>query len=431
MGRIKAGGAFLIPKLKRVGQFFGAQGLTMVSNLLYGFLCVRLLAIPDYAMYVVVFGFLGSLGVFMDTGISGCVIPLVGDQVNDKQLVADYVASLRQLSTRIFLFMAPVAAILYPLFVHNRGWSWQVVTVMVLVLLFSVWFSQIGAAYGTVLIMRRDLTRWYRDQMISSLGTLALLILFWKMHWLTAFTAILINVSGILFIGVSYYLRVRHILGVTGAGSKEKRKAIVHLALPNFPSVIFYALQGQIPLFLITLFGATTGVASVGALGRLGQGFNLFSQMNPLLIVPYFAKLAKEKVLSHYLVAVGAACGVSLAAVALAHFYPGIFLWVLGHKYYGLGHAVVLIMIGSAIRYLSGVVWVINTARKFIYWWSNISTIVLTILVQVLFIFWKRDLSTVDSVLVFNIVSAAASLVICILCGVYGFIFGPRVMEEH
>lgn len=428
MSRIKAVSAFLIPKLKRIGQFFGAQGITMVSNLFYGFLCVRLLAIPDYAMYVVVFSFLGSLGVFMDTGISGSLVPLVGDQVDDKQLVADYVASLRQLSRKIFFFMGPAAAILYPLFVRNRGWSWPVIAVMILILLISVWFSQIGASYGYVLIMRRDMGRWYREQLISSLGTLALLLLFWALHWLTALSAVLINVSGILYVGFSYYLRARLLLGVQGTGSKVKRKAIVHLALPNIVNVLFYAVRGQIPIYLITLFGATAAVASVGALNRLGQGFLLFSQMNWILIAPYFSKLPRKKLLPHYLLAVGAACGISFSAIILAWLYPEVFLWILGHKYSNLRHSVLLIMIGGAIGYLSGVIWVIHSARKFIYWWSNIATIVLTVLVQVIYI-WKHDLSTVDSNLTLNIYSAAAGFIICILCAFYGFVFGPRELK--
>jgi hypothetical protein len=48
-------------------------------------------------------------------------------------------------------------------------------------------------------------------------------------------------------------------------------------------------------------FGHAAAVASVSALGRLGQSFALFSRMTPLLIEPYFAKLPAHRVKRNYL----------------------------------------------------------------------------------------------------------------------------------
>jgi len=64
-----------------------------------------------------------------------------------------------------------------------------VIAAMVVIVLFSVFFARVSAAYGAVLIIRRDRVRWYRAQMVSSLGTLALLGVFWALHWLNAFSA--------------------------------------------------------------------------------------------------------------------------------------------------------------------------------------------------------------------------------------------------
>jgi hypothetical protein len=103
---------------------------------------------------------------------------------------------------------------------------------------------------------------------------------------------------------------------------------------------------------------------------------------------------------------------------------------VLGPKYANLRFEVLLIMIGGSIRYSSGVMWVIHSSRKFVYWWNNWLIVILTILVQAVFL-WKSDLSTVRNVLIFNIASALASLVACIICGFYGFLKGPRKVEGH
>src|SRR6185437_17015775 len=177
--------------------------------------------------------------------------------------------------------------------VRRQQWPWTVVAGMVAILLVAGWCARISGAYGAVLIVRRDRFAWYRMQMISSLGTLFLLGIIWSVHWLNAFSAILINVVGIVFISTAYYIRAGRLLGVKGRPSKEKRQEIVHLAMPTMPGAIFYAFQGQISILLITLFGHTTAVAGLGALNRLSRVFVLFAQMSPLLIEPYFARLPR------------------------------------------------------------------------------------------------------------------------------------------
>jgi len=422
--------AFLYPKIRHVLHFLTKQGITMAGNLLYGLLCVRLLPVSDYAMFVVVFGIQGTLVVLMDVGISGSLIPLVGDRIEDRQLIADYLASLRQLAHWLFMFVAPITIIVYPILVHNRQWSWQVVSGMVAILLFSIWFARVGSSYGAVLIIRRDRSAWYQAQMVASLGTLVLLLAFRQLHWLNAFSAILINVAGIFSIAVTYFLRAQHLLRVTGVPSKEKRSAIIQLTLPATPGVIFYALQGQISLLLITVFGRTMAVASVGALGRLAQIFTLFLQMNPLLVEPYFAKLPRNRLKVNYIGAVATTGVVGLAFVALAWIFPEAFLWILGPRYAGLRVEVLLVMVGSAFRLVAGFAATINGSRRFNYWWHNLSTIVLTLLVQGIFL-WKTDLGSIRVVLWFGVASSAASMVVNLLCSVYGFVRGPRKIDGH
>jgi O-antigen/teichoic acid export membrane protein len=264
--------------------------------------------------------------------------------------------------------------------------------------------------------------------MISSLGTLALLLVFWASRSLNEYVAILLNVAGIIYVGASYYLRSRHLLGLKGNSSRNKRKEIVHLAAPNAASTIYYALQAQISLFLITIFGHTAAVASVGALTRLSQIFTIFSQMNPVLVDPYFARLPRSRLKANYLGALAAVGSVCLCLIAVAWKFPEVFLWVLGPRYSSLRYEVFLVIVSSSLSYLNGVMWVIHSARRFVYWWNNLLTISTTIAVQAVYL-WKNDLSSVRSVLLFNMSSAAAFTVICIFCGIYGFMHGPRTMR--
>jgi O-antigen/teichoic acid export membrane protein len=417
-------------KVRILAQFFAAQGITMAGNLLYGLLCVRLLPATEYAKFVVLFGVQGTLIVLMDINFSGTLVPLIGERVDNRQLIADYVASLRQLAHWIYVLIAIGAIVAYPLLVRNRGWSWRTIAAMVVILLVSTWFMRVSAAYGAVLILLRDRAFWYRGQMISSLGTLVLLGIFWALGVLNGFVAILLNVAGIVFVGCYYHYRAQRLLGPPGFGSAEKRRSIVKLALPNIPQSLLYALQGQVSLFLIIYFGHASGVASVGALSRLGQMFALVSQMNPLLIEPYFAKLSRERLRASYgmvlLIAGGACALVTLAAAQV----PELFLWLLGPQYKGLRIEVLISISTGAIGCLSGILWTIHSARRFVYWWTNTVRIILTFLLQILFV-TRLDLSTVRSVLWLNFVTIVGSLSVNVMAGIYGFLRGPREVESN
>ena len=405
-----------------------AQGITLAGNLLYGLLCVRLLTTGEYAKFVVVFGIQGTLLVLMDINFSATLIPLVGERFQDRRLIADYVSSLRHLSNRLFVAVAIGTLFVYPFLVKHRAWSWQTIATMIGLLLISTWCMRIGSAYGAVLILLRDRKRWYRGQMGSSLGTLLLLGIFWASGLLNGLTAIGINIAGNIFVGVYYYFCARKHLGAPGHDSPEKRRSIFRLALPNIPQAIFYACQGQVSLLLITYLGHTTGVASVGALGRLGQIFALISQVNPILVEPYFAKLRESEVLKRYFVAVALITGLCVATLLVAVRFPEVFLILLGPKYEGLRMEVRLSIAIGAVSCISGIVWCINSARRFVYWWNVALSITLTIVVQAATII-KNDMSTIKGVLVLSLATNLSWLFINLISSLYGFIRGPRQVE--
>ena len=416
---------FLVPKVHRVVEFLTTQGIATAGRLFYGFLCVRLLPISDYAKFVVVFGFLGTLTVLMDICFSTTLLPLVGEHVDDKQLIADYVASIRQFGApaifggvpfgRLGVSAAGPQTTVELASCHGHG-GHPAGCRVVRPCERSLWCGADSAPRSWILVP---------DAGDFKLGSLTLLGLLWTFRAVNAFTCLLISLAAIAYVGLSYYFRARKLLGVAGHPVAERRKAIIHLALPIMPNTIFYAFQGQISLILITLFGHVSAVASVGALGRLGQIFLLFGQMSPLLIEPYFARLPKVRLKRNYLGMLALQSALCVSITGLAWYLPGLFLWVLGHKYSGLRFEVFLMIAGSSAGYLSGMLWVIHCSRRFMYWWSSIIFIFLALTVQVLFI-WKVDLSTVRAVLVLNLAISVLALLVNVFTGIYGFLRGPR-----
>jgi O-antigen/teichoic acid export membrane protein len=429
MNRLGKAKAYFLPKVRQVGHFILKQGLAISCNLLYGLLCVRLLPVPEYAKFAVLFGFMGSLTVLLDVGVSATLAPLVGDQITNLQLIADYVASIRRLAVRVYLFVIPLAIPAFFFLVRKQSWGFWVVAQMVAALIFTAWFARVSGCYGAVLILRRDRSYYYRMQILGSLGSLLLLALLWACHSVNIYVCVLLNVAQTIFIAISYFRRAKSLLGVKGHSSPASEKLIIRLALPNMPDTLFYAMQGQITLMLITLVGHTSGVASVGALNRISQILVFASQMNPILIEPFVARLPVARVKRTYLLIAGIV-GIGTAAfVSLAFFFPELFLWILGPHYKQLRIEVALVVLASGIRYFAGVLWIMHSARRFIYMWVSITNISCTLLIQAYFIA-THDLSTVRGVVLLNVYSACVALGVIIAAGIYGFWHGPQKMDQ-
>jgi O-antigen/teichoic acid export membrane protein len=405
------------------------QSVTLLGNMLYGLMCVRLLEPSDYAKFVVLFGVQGMLTILMDANMAGTLIPLIGERTRDMQLIADYVASLRKIARRVYAIVGLGLIVCYPFLVKHRHWDTRLVVGMIVTLLISTWFARVIGIYGSVVIVLGDRNSWYRGQMVSSLGTLTLLGLAWATHTLSAIVAIEINVIGMIYCATDYYLRARTLLGVRGVVTSEKSKAILRLAMPNIPQAIFFAFQGQISLFLITYFGRANGIASVGALARLGQIFTLVIQTYPFLLEPYFAKLPKERLKSSYTYVLVLLAFVCVLAIVASVRFAGIFLWALGPAYHDLRYEVFLSMLSSATSCFSAALWTIHSARRFVYWWSTFLGIGLTLLVQIAFV-THADLTTVRTVLWLNISVNVVSLIVNLLCGLFGFTKGSREVEN-
>ena len=416
-------------RFRHLWQFLTRQGIATICNLLYGLLCVRLLPVADYAKFAIIFGFLGTLVVLMDTLTTGTIAPLVGDRLKDHQLIADYVDSARHIMTVVYLTLAPIATVVLLFVLRRHSWSLFENLQMIAAILFIAWFARVGGSYSTVLLLLRDRAYFYRIQILGSLGSLALLCTAWSVHILNLYVCVLLNCAQILYQAVSIYWRARYLLHVKGHSNSAMQRQIVRLALPGAPGSIFYALQGQIMLLLVVLLGrSTTSIANLGALARLGQILVLFRLINPVFVEPFFARLQSKQVLPRYLLSL--AIGITgLGMLSGSGFLlPQAYLFLLGPHYEGLRLEAGLVILGSSINFLAEYMQTIHLSRRFVYWWSNISNIVAILSIQILFL-WRFDVSRLRIVLLMNVASVSASLFIQILTGIYGFTFGPQKMH--
>jgi hypothetical protein len=212
----------------------------------------------------------------------------------------------------------------------------------------------------------------------------------------------------------------RRWIEVPRVASREHGKEMIRFLVPLLPGTVYQALQGQISLFLIAVFGHVGQIAEVAAAGRIGQLFLLLNSSNSVLIGPYFAKSERSVFRNRYVKTMSAVVAVGLIVVASAKVFPGAYLLLLGARYSNLTPQVQLVIYASAIGYLTGAMWTIAVTRKWIFWWSGSMQVIVLTIVQLVCVMFL-PLNTSEGVLKMNIYTALGALSVQIMHVFRGF----------
>jgi hypothetical protein len=152
--------------------------------------------------------------------------------------------------------------------------------------------------------------------------------------------------------------------------------------------------------------------------------------MCSIMVEPYMARLGRERIARHYLAFIALAIAVCVPLVGLAFRWPGVYLWLLGSKYEGVRSVLGWYFLALSINFVAGVVWVMNRARKWVFWSGSILEIVLLLGVQTGFLVWVgvRD---VREAVFFNLAASVCPVLTHGYVGLLGFLRGPRMKSAE
>ncbi|MFN3683192.1 MAG: hypothetical protein ACK41F_04570 [Fimbriimonadaceae bacterium] len=150
-----------------LATFLTGQTLVQGLNVLTGFLLLRWMSVEAYAQYTVANSFQGTIGILTDLGVSGSIVALVGQRIHDKRVVGEYVRAARAFRGRMFLVMALVASVAFPLVTKNQPWAWHVKLLLLGGVLTQIFFSAWGM-YNAPLLMHRRLADSYRAAVVPA-----------------------------------------------------------------------------------------------------------------------------------------------------------------------------------------------------------------------------------------------------------------------
>ncbi len=404
---------------RRVGRFAFVQVLVQLIGFASGILLIRRMEQHEYALFTIANTMQGTLNVLADIGISIGMISIGGRVWQDGHRFGELINTGLKLRRKLgAVSILGVTPLLYYMLVKNGA---PVVYAMLLIAaILGGLFVQLSlGVLDVVPRLRSDIALIQKIDFTGSLARLIVLIGL-TLVFLNAGLAVLVGSSTLLL----QYLLLRHyVAGVVDLEAKENpedRKAMLGFIRNQAANALFFCFQGQITIFLITIFGHRAGaIAEVGALGRLAMIFTLVGNLISNIFAPAFARCQEPRRLRWlYAAIVGAVAAFGLLVLLGAALLPNQFLFILGDKYAHLQHELLLIVGGAVVGILAATLWTLNASRAWIVGsWLYVPLTIGTQLVLIPF----TDFSSVSGVLIFNLISLCPSLLLNIGLSYRGF----------
>jgi O-antigen/teichoic acid export membrane protein len=405
--------------------FFLGHGALLTVQTIAGFFLLRRLSLEAYAQFGLAYGFQVTMGTLMDLGFVSTIIPLVGENRDDRTLVGRYVRAAKHLRDRTFLLLSPFAILAMFWIMHKHQWGWGVQAALVLSVLLSLYSSGRLSYFSTPLLLFRRLRELYVPQTLSATARLAAYILADAIGTLNSWVAAGLNAINTSVSAIFIERKSRHYLKWPEHDDLAADGEVFRCILPAMPAIIFAAFQAQISLFLIGIFGQTSSIAEVAAIGRLNQFFAILMTFNVVVIEPHVARLTRERLLKTYLILVAATAVFCTPIVVWAFVSPSPFIWLLGARYASLGNLVGFAVLAGSITHTAQLMWIMNRGRKWLFWSGTILEIVLLLAVQSTYLALV-GIHTTRQAIFFNLVTSFCYVVCHVYVGFLGFLKGPR-----
>lgn len=356
--------------LLKLGEFFLAQGLLQLLMAVGGFSLLRWMSVGDYAVFTLAFAIQSAMIAFCDVGFSSAIVPLVGPRVNDRAAIGAYVAGARRLRLWLLPFvLAGGLAAFWILGLRQHLDGLMILGLYGLVAV-TIWWNAISVLYGGPIIIRQDLRYAQGSQLTMGALRVAGYVVGHATGWLGSLFALGLNT--VLNGGMAAAMRRRG--GPTfdeppgdAPAAVAARREILRFVRPQVPVMIFNAVQGQIVVFLISIFGNGAALAETGALTRLNMLFAVTPFFLGWIVQPYFARIGPGLVKRRFWQITLGGCAVLALAPLVGFLVPAPFLWLLGPHYHHLQLEVGLFLLAGAIGAAVGLISTLSIARRWIF----------------------------------------------------------------
>jgi O-antigen/teichoic acid export membrane protein len=405
---------------RRIGSFVVGQGAIQALNLVSGFLIIRWLSVEAFAQYSVAFAFQNTVGMLVDLGVSGSIVAMVGGRGNEPAVIGTYIRAAKHYRTISFAVVIPASAGFFVWMSLRQHWGWAMQLGLFSSVVFSLFFQGWASYYSAPLLIHHRLRELYASKLGGGGLRLAASGLFYAASSLSAVATAWINSLSLAWSAISYKRHSRDLVLEPPRADPAANREMARYLAPVVPGIIFYALQGQLTVFLITFFGKSHNIAEVAALGRLAQPLTLIAAFNGVIIEPYIARVPHVLLPKRYPLIVAGGVGLTVLLALGSYLFPTAALWIIGARYSSLHTAFTWSICAWGLNYLGLLLWTMHSARRWVYWWHTFFCIGTLTVVQV-FGVWRLDLSTTVGIFEFSFLTGLAELFVHAVGGIYGY----------
>lgn len=379
----------------------GTQAVVQGFGLLLGIFIIRSLTKEEYAFYTIANTMLGTMTVLADGGINNGAMAAGGKVWKDRFELGKVLSTSINLRKRFAVYSLIVTIPILIYLLNRQSASITVIVLIILALIPSFWAALSDSLLQTVPKLHQAIPKLQRNQLFVAIVRV---IMGGVMVFIFPFTYIAILANGIPRLIGNY--RLRKIAGEfvekDAPVDKEIEKGILKIVVRTLPGSIYYCISGQILVWLLSFFGNSESVASVGALGRLAMLLSLFSTVFATLIIPRFSRLPSNssQLLKKYIIIFLGLVVLLSGFLICIYFGSDIILQILGNKYSGLNVELLLAMIGSCFSLLSGAAFGLYSNRG---WVINPILMISVNLISMLLLASVLDVTSLIGALYFNI----------------------------
>ncbi len=385
--------------LKIISKFVSVQIVVQALTLVSGLWIVRSLDKEQYAYYTIAITMLATMNLLADSGI-GISLSAIGGRVwQDPYRFGQLINTAMQLR----YFLAAISITLVTPFLMwilmRNGAALDYTFILTIIVLIGVNFELTNGVLIVVPRLHSQISQIQKIDLILNFSKIALL----GVAFLTILNAAVATALGTIGFGIERFFLGRLItenIDRKASVNQQDRAEIIENIKKSAPTSIFYCFQGQITVFLISIFGNAQNVAELGALGRLSVIFSVIGSVMTAIILPSFTRCQLPKLLlSRYFQIMLTISIFSLALVCLSVFFPGQILWVIGEKYAHLKSELVLVMFSAGLYLIVNSMWSINASKAWISKvWLQIPGTILAQIGGILLV----DLSTLKGAILFG-----------------------------
>lgn len=343
-----------------------AQIFIQAIGLINGFVIIRLLPTEEYALYTLANTMLGTLTVLADGGISTGVMAQGGRAYQDNQKLGEILSTGLYLRRKFALYSSIVAIpfLVYILYINKASY------ISIILIVFSIIPAFYAALSDSLLEiipkLKLDINPLQKNQVLVSVYRL-LLSGFTLMFFPWAYIAIM--AAGIPRMYGNFLLKkVTYSYVPLAPINKNIQIEIIALVKRTMPGLIYYCVSGQITIWILSIFGKTTSVAQIGAMGRIAILMSILSVVFSTILIPRFARLSEgngnlSKKILQIIFLFGGICAV---VMGFLYIFSTQILWILGPKFSNLETELVFYILGTSLFTLTGFIYSLVSSRGLI-----------------------------------------------------------------